>query len=250
MRGRWLQGCDMGNAQESVAVGTRYSWREEKRGEMRKWRRVKMRRGGKKRVRTLRENYGNVKSKRESEPELQRVNGCMTQWGPTQSGTSILSATIAADWVGQGFAGLNTSQPHKAIERLAHVIWPLNASSLLWRWAHSGYSVSLPSRWTSGTTLPRCIKATLKDQKKAERLIQSRVVYIYANFIFFPSPLSHGDQLLGRCVIKHHGATGEQWPPLDLLFACFCFVSRRDLSSATSSLTHAFFQLSDSQRTS
>lgn len=50
-----------------------------------------------KKKKTLQENYGNVKSKRESEPELQRVNGCVTQWGPTQSGSSILSATIAAD---------------------------------------------------------------------------------------------------------------------------------------------------------
>lgn len=245
MRGRWLQRCDM------KMERSQWRWGCGTPGEKkstRKWGNEGGLRceGNKKRVRTLQENYGNVKSKRESEPKLQRVNGCVSQWGPTQSGSNILSATIAADWVGQGFAGLNTSQPHKAIERLARVIWPLNASSLLRRWARSGYSARLLSRWTSGTTLYRDASKLRSRTRRKRNALFNLESYVFIPF-FFPSP---SDQLLACCVIKHHGATGEQWPQLDLLFACFCFVSRADLSSATLSLTHAFFQLSDSQRTS
>lgn len=57
-------------------------------------------------------------------------------------------------------------------------------------------------------------------------------------YILFALQLS--DQLLGCCVSKYFGATGEQWRLLDLLLACFCFASHANLSLTALSLTHAF----------
>lgn len=242
MQGRWLQGWDM-KMHRSLGVGTPGGKKSAG-----KWRRVKMRRK-KERVRTLWENYGDVKSKRESEPEPQGVNGCVTQRGSTQSGSSILSATIAADWVGQGFAGLNTSQPHKAIEQLARVIWPLNASSLLQRWARSGYSVRLPSRWTSGTSLYRDASRLRSRTGRKRNALSNLQSYIFIPTFFSPPP-SHLE--ISCLVVASLNITARQENNGRRLIYCspVFVLSRADLSSAALSLTHAFFQLSDSQRTS